>query len=76
MRRYTKLAFTLIVAFVPFGIFGSAAHGACNPSHIGMSADCPDYTAPATTAVRGLSVDGTRRSAGNNDDAIPRNSPA
>src|ERR1700751_1559168 len=59
MHRYIKLAFTLIVAFVPFGTFGSAVHAACNPGQIGVSADCPDYTAPATTAVPGPSMDGT-----------------
>jgi hypothetical protein len=60
MRRRTKLAFTLIVAFVPFGTFGSAVHAACNPGQIGTSADCPDYTAPSTTAVPGPSMGGHR----------------
>jgi hypothetical protein len=62
MRRQ-KLAFTLIVAFVPFGSLGSAAHEACNPSQIG-SANCPDYTAPATTAVPGPSMDGSTAAVG------------
>lgn len=59
MRRHTRLALTLMVAFLPFGTFGSAAHAACNPGHIGTSADCPDYTAPATTAVPGPSMSGS-----------------
>ena len=55
MRRHTKLAFTLIVAVVPFGIFGSDAKADCNPSQTGMPG-CPAYTAPATTAVPGPSL--------------------
>jgi hypothetical protein len=52
MRRHHKLAFTLIVAFVPFGAFGSAVHAACNPGQMGTSADCPDYTATARDVER------------------------
>jgi hypothetical protein len=59
MRQHTRLAFTLIVAFVPFGTFGSAAHAACNPGQLGTSADCPEYTAPSTTAVPGPSMGAT-----------------
>ena len=55
MRRHTKLALTLLVGLP----FAAAAHAACNPGQIGTSADCPDYTAPATTAVPGASMDGS-----------------
>ena len=55
MRRHTKLALTLLVAL----LFGAAAHATCNPGQIGTSADCPDYTAPSTTAVPGPSMDGS-----------------
>src|ERR1700746_328859 len=55
MGRHTKLALTLLVGLP----FGAAAHAACNPGQLGMSADCPDYTAPATTAVPGPSMDGS-----------------
>ena len=59
MRLPTRLAFTLIVAFVPFSTFGTAAHAACNASQRGTAADCPEYTAPATTAVPDPSMDGS-----------------
>ena len=59
MRLPTKLAFTLIVAFVPFSTFGTAAHAACNASQRGTAADCPEYTAPAATAVPGPSMGGS-----------------
>ena len=65
MRLPTKLAFTLIVAFVPFSTFGTAAHAACNASQRGTAADCPEYTAPATTAVPGPSMDGSVVVSGN-----------
>jgi hypothetical protein len=55
MRRHTKFALTLLVALP----FGAAAHAACNPGHVGTSADCPDYTAPATVAVPGPSMNGS-----------------
>ena len=58
MHRHTKFAATLVVALVPFGIFTSAGHAACNPGNTG-TADCPAYTAPATTAVPGPSMDGS-----------------
>jgi len=38
---------------------GIPAHAACVPGEIGASAQCPEYTAPAVTAVPGPSVDGT-----------------
>jgi|HubBroStandDraft_6_1064221.scaffolds.fasta_scaffold214079_2 hypothetical protein len=53
-----KLAFTLIAASVQFSVFGPAAHASCDPAHRG-EAGCPDYTAPATTAVPGPSIDGS-----------------
>jgi hypothetical protein len=56
MRWYTKLASALTVAFVLFSIFASAGHAACKT--IG-TIDCPDYTAPATTAVPGPSMNGS-----------------
>jgi hypothetical protein len=58
MRRHHKLAFRLIVAVAPCGSFASPAHAACTPSQVG-TANCPDYTAPATTAVPGPSMDGS-----------------
>jgi hypothetical protein len=53
-----KFAFLVIAAVAPFGFFGATADAACNPIHRG-EADCPDYTAPATTAVPGPSIDGS-----------------
>jgi len=58
MRRYTKLASVLVVTLVPFGIFTSAGEAVCSPGQTG-TLDCPAYTAPATTAVPGPSMDGS-----------------
>ena len=58
MRRYIKLASTLVVALVPVGVFTSAGGAACSPGQTG-TADCPAYTAPTTTAVPGPSMDGS-----------------
>src|SRR5262245_6629838 len=55
MRRHTISA---IVMSIPLGTFTSAAHAACNPAQIGTAA-CPEFTAPATTAVPGPSMGGT-----------------
>jgi hypothetical protein len=35
------------------------AHAACNPAQVGNKADCPEFTAPAATAVPGPSIDGS-----------------
>ena len=59
MRQHTKLVFTLIVAFVPFTILASAAHAACPSGQAGTTLGCPTFTAPATTAVPGPSMDGS-----------------
>jgi len=58
MRRHTKIAFALIVAFVQFIVFGSAAHAECRPGQGTLG--CPAYTAPATTAVPGPSMGGSK----------------
>ena len=61
MRRQTKIAFALIVAFVSFCTFGFAAHAACRPPQFAQTGtvDCPLFTAPATTTVPGGSMDGS-----------------
>ena len=59
MYRRTKIGFALIVAFVPFAIFGSAALAQCRPEQRGTTAACPAYTAPATTAVPNASMGGS-----------------
>jgi hypothetical protein len=62
MRRMGTIgAGLLAAAFVPLG---PAAHAACNPGHIGLDASCPEYTAPATTAVPGASMDGSTAAVG------------
>jgi hypothetical protein len=53
-----KIAFLAIAVLAPFGYVGATADAACSPGHRG-EADCPDYTAPATTAVPGPSIDGS-----------------
>jgi hypothetical protein len=59
MYRRTTIGFALIVAFVPFTVFGSAALAQCRPDQRGTTAACPAYTAPATTAVPNASMGGS-----------------
>jgi hypothetical protein len=59
MHRHTKITFALIVAFLSFCTF--TANAACRPPQFAQmgTVDCPLYTAPATTAVPGASMDGS-----------------
>jgi hypothetical protein len=61
MCRITTIAFALIVAFVSFYAFGSAANAACRPPQLAQTGtvDCPVFTAPAATALPGTSMDGS-----------------
>jgi hypothetical protein len=59
MYRRTKIAFALIVAFVPFTVLGSAAQAQCRPEQRGTTAACPEYTAPASTAVPNAAMGGS-----------------
>ena len=61
MRPHTLLA---IIATVSLDTFGPA-HAGCNPAQLGTAA-CPEFTAPATTAVPGPSIDGSLNTGNNN----------
>jgi hypothetical protein len=47
------------VAMLALTALAAEAHAACPPAQVGGNAGCPEFTAPAATAVPGPSIDGS-----------------
>jgi hypothetical protein len=53
------LTSVLCISAIAVASIVTPAAAACNLAQTGTSVECPDFTAPATTAVPGPAIDGT-----------------